>query len=267
MVKNQSLKCLWMLLIFLMCRVVDVNAQIYLQSDKTSAMIDYEDGVEWAVQQKDGFVVAATMSFIKDYGKYYKVDLFVKNLNDRCVVFNPENIKSRLYLSNDTIRLGVYSCEQYLKVIQRQQNLAMIMYGVSAGMNAASASYNQSTSYTYGSDGTSYVTDTYSYNAGAAAVANAQAANEIISLSQMMNEESNVKRQGYLKINTLHCNEAVAGFVNVERFCKGDVFSVRIEVEDTRFYFEWNIKNWKKLAKQKFREERLKMYNEVDTDY
>jgi hypothetical protein len=248
------------------------HAQIYMQSENNSAEIEYEDGMEWAVQQKDGYVVAASVSFIKDYGKHYKVDLFVKNLTDYNVLFDPEKIKSRLYILNsrlgsDTIILKVYSCDEFLRKVQRQQNLAMALYGISAGLNASSAAYSQSTSYTYGSNGTTYITDTYNYDAGAAALANIQATNEIISLSQMMNDEQNVKKQGYLKINTLHPNEAVTGYVNIDRYNFGDIFSVRIEIENTKFYFEWDIKNWKKLAREKRRAERYGNYEEQDDDY
>ncbi|MBR4324456.1 MAG: hypothetical protein IKP73_02870 [Bacteroidales bacterium] len=250
---------------------VETNAQTYLQTEKGSADLEYEDGVEWAVQRKDGFVVAASLSFTKEYGKYYKVDLFVKNLNSDDVVFNPEKIKSRLYMQGryglDTIALKVYTCEQYMKKVRRQQNLAMALYGVAAGLNAASAAYSESTSYTYGSNGTTYITETYNYDAGAAALANIQSTNEIISLSRMMNDEQNVKKQGYLKINTLRFGEAVSGYVNVDRFCRADFFSVRIEVNDSKFYFEWIVKDWRKIAREKRRAERYDRYDEQDDDY
>ncbi len=250
---------------------VETSAQTYLQTEKSAAEIEYEDGEEWAVQKKDGYIVAASVAIMRDYGKYYKVNLFVKNLNDYNVIFDPETIKSRLFLQNryglDTIALYVYTSEQYLNKVQRQQNWAMVAYGVASGINAASAAYSESTSYTYGTNGTSYVTETYSYNAGAAALANIQSTNEMISLSQMMNEEVNVKKQGYLKINTLHPNEAVSGFVNVERYNKGDIFSVRIEIENTRFYFEWYVRDWKDIAWKKKHAAKIERYNCQDTDY
>lgn len=263
---NYLLMRITLLILVLISLLEKANAQIFVQHENDSAIIEYEDGVEWAVKQSDGYIVAAAISFINDYGKYYKVDLFIKNLNEKNVDFFPEKIKSRLYIDNrytkDTITLKVYTNEQYLRKVKRQQNLAMALYGVSAGINAASAAYSYSTAYSYNYDGSVYITDTYTYNPAAAAIANIETTNQIISLSEMMNSDVNVKKQGYLKNNTIHSGEAVAGFVNVERYYEGNIFSIRIQVGETLFYFEWNVKDWKKLARQKRRAER---YGEYET--
>lgn len=55
-----------------------------------------------------------------------------------------------------------------------------------------------------------------------------------------MDDERNIKTQGYLRINTLHPGEGIVGFMNVKRK-EGEMMRVKIPVEELMFVYDWNL--------------------------
>lgn len=78
---------------------ISVNAQEFIAAENdTTVMSEYNDGRLWAYRQINDFVVGMTNYEEKDdYGKYYQIAIFIKNLGDTPVTFEPKQITSVLY--------------------------------------------------------------------------------------------------------------------------------------------------------------------------
>ncbi len=149
-------------------------AQTFLSEENdTTALIEYHDGQQWVYRDNDGLIVGlSNHEFKDDYGKYYQIGIFISNSRDTVLTFEPEKVFADL-LSNkgDTISLEVYTNEKLQKKIKRAQTWAMALYGLSAGINAASAGYSTTYSTSY-SNGYTYTSINRTYNANAAEQAN-----------------------------------------------------------------------------------------------
>ena len=73
-------------IIFLLCLASSLNAQTFVKADNdTTVMSEYNDGRIWAYRQIGDFVVGMTNYEAKDdYGKYYQIAIFIKNLGEDC---------------------------------------------------------------------------------------------------------------------------------------------------------------------------------------
>lgn len=182
---------------------ISVNAQEFIAAENdTTVMSEYNDGRLWAYRQISDFVVGMTNYEEKDdYGKYYQIAIFIKNLGDTPVTFEPEQITSVLYRRNNvTIPLNVYSYDDYMKKVKNAQALSMALLGFSAGLNAGMAGYQTTYTTTYGANHMPYTQVHTTYNYAAASAANMAATTQIMTLSKLMADDRNTKSQGYLKI-------------------------------------------------------------------
>ena len=207
-------------LVFLVCVSVVSKAQTFIQSEKDSTvMTEYNNGNLWAYKNANGLAVGLTVYETKDdYGKFYRIDIFVKNQCDSSVIFIPEDVTSLLLTnSEDTSQLIVYTNETFQKKIRRKQNWTMALYGFSAGLSAGSTGYSTSYSTSYASNGFAYTTVTNHYDANAAYQANMAASNQIITLGKMMDDDREIREEGYLKKTTIHPNEGLMGYMNIKR--------------------------------------------------
>ena len=93
----------------------------------------------------------------------------------------------------------------------------MALYGFSAGLSAGSTGYSTSYSTSYASNGFAYTTVTNHYDANAAYQANMAASNQIITLGKMMDDDREIREEGYLKKTTIHPNEGLMGYMNIKR--------------------------------------------------
>ena len=159
--------------IFLLLSTI-CKAQTFIYPQNDSILTEYNDGKFWAYLNKNDFVVGLSCFEEKDdYGKYYHLDIFIKNLSETPIVFQPDSVHSNLLTKkDDTLKLEVYTNEEYQKKIKRSQAWAMALYGISAGINAGTAGYSTSYSTSYSSNGYAYTTITNHYDANAAYQAN-----------------------------------------------------------------------------------------------
>ena len=178
---------------------------------------DYRDGVPWEVYFKNGLTIALTDAIVRDYGKWHRVDVIISNNSLTPVEFNPETDMTAYSVDEHDVAtdLQVWSCDSYLKKVNRSQTWAAVLMGVSEGMAAAGAGYSTSTTTGYSSYGgySSYTTTTY--NPSAAYQANMASQQRIADFGQALQDEQQVKKLGYLKKNTIYPGESVSGFVHV----------------------------------------------------
>jgi hypothetical protein len=205
-------------------------------------MTEYNDGRLWAYQQSGDFVVGMTNYEEKDdYGKYYQIVIFIKNLGEKPVTFDPEYVESYLNKKDGKmIPLDVYTYEDYMRKVKKSQAWAMALYGFSTGLNAGMAGYQTTYTTTYGAGKMPYTQVHTTYNYAAASAANMAATNQIMTLSKLMADERNTKSKGYLKKTTIHPGEGIIGYMNIKRK-KGSSMKVLIPVEKNRYMFDWDV--------------------------
>ena len=227
--------------IFLLLSTV-CKAQTFIYPQNDSILTEYNDGKFWAYLNKNDIVVGLSCFEEKDdYGKYYHLDIFIKNLSETPIVFQPDSVHANLLTKkDDTLKLEVYTNEEYQKKIKRSQAWAMALYGISAGINAGTAGYSTSYSTSYSSNGYAYTTITNHYDANAAYQANVASTNQMLTLGQMMDNDRTIREQGYLKTTTIYPDEAIIGYMNIKRK-KGKILIVNIPVGDYIYIFKWDV--------------------------
>lgn len=229
------------LAIFLSLAII-CKAQTFIYPQNDSIMTEYNDGKFWVYLDKNDIVVGLSCFEEKDnYGKYYHLDIFIKNLSERPIIFRPDSVYSNLLTKkDDTLKLEVYTNEEYQKKIKRSQTWVMALYGISAGINTGTAGYSTSYSTTYSPKGYTYTTITNHYDANAAYQANVASINQILTLGQMMDNDRTMREQGYLKTTTIYPDEAIIGFMNIKRK-KGKVLTVNIPIDNYIYTFDWDV--------------------------
>lgn len=229
---------------------------------------EYKDGEAWPYYNKNGIMIGMTNNEVRDYGKYYQIPIVIANNSMFPVEFNPNKVTAILTnKKGEEKELKVYSAEEYMKKVRRQQNWAMALNAIGEGMSAASAGYSTSTtsssyngsSYTsanasaYGSGGyafgnysgtSSYYgsssSTTTSYNAAAAYQAQVIANERVASYSNSLLSDRAVKEEGYLKLTTIYPGETISGYINIERK-KGVSMVVNVDINGAIYSFPWNI--------------------------
>ena len=206
------------LAIFLSLAII-CKAQTFIYPQNDSIMTEYNDGKFWVYLNKNDIVVGLSCFEEQDnYGKYYHLDIFIKNLSERPIIFRPDSVYSNLLTKkDDTLRLEVYTNEEYQKKIKRSQTWVMALHGISAGINTGTAGYSTSYSTTYSPKGYTYTTITNHYDANAAYQANVASTNQMLILGQMMDNDRTMREQGYLKTTTIYPDETIIGFMNIKR--------------------------------------------------
>lgn len=232
----------------LLAIVASVKAQTLIVEETDSTLLsEYNDGRLWAYRQIDDIVVGMTNYEEKDdYGKYYQIAIFIKNLGNYSITFNPENVASSLYTKQgDSLDMQVYTYEEYMKKVENVQAWSMALLGFSAGLNAGMAGYQTTYTTSYMPNGMSYTQAHTTYNYAAASTANMAATTQIMTLGKMMADDKKTISKGYLKMNTIHPDEGIIGFMNIKRK-RGSRMSVYIPIEDKVFSFDWDVSKKKK---------------------
>ncbi len=210
----------------------------------TERFVDYRDGTPWEVYFKNGLTIALPCSVVKDYGKWHRIDLIISNNSTTPIEFAPK-LNIAAYSADDqgmTTDLQIWTCDAYMKKVQRAQTWAAIAMGFSEGMASGSAGYSTSTTTGYSSNGTFTTSYTTTHNATAAYQANLASQQRLANFSQALQEEKNTKQMGYLKKNTIYPGESISGYVHVERL-KGERVVFIIDIEGAEYLYEWKFDN------------------------
>ncbi|WP_295989662.1 toxin-antitoxin system YwqK family antitoxin [uncultured Alistipes sp.] len=214
----------------------------------------YKHGEAWPYYNKNGILVNTTNRVIRDYGKYFRINITIANHSMFPIEFNPERIVAA---STDKKGIGhvlkVYAADEYLRKVKRRQNWAIAFTAFAEGMSAANAGYSTSTTYTsyngytYGTFGTSSYcghsnTTNLTYNGAAAYQAQIIANNRIATYEQSLLTERAAKNQGYLRKTTIYPGEVITGYINIE-YQKGISMTVNIDINGAIYTFPWDTAN------------------------
>ena len=234
------------IIIYLISPYVIWAQTLILEDNDSTVWSEYHDGKQWGYRNIDGLIVGmSNQEFEDDYGEYYQIGILISNNRDSVFTFDPENVFAEL-LSNKgkTTTLEVYTNEKLQKKIKRAQTLAMVLYGVASGLNAASAGYSTtySTSYTNG-----YASNSINrtYNANAAYQSNMASNMQMQALEKSMNNDRTIIEQGYLKLNTVNPGNTIVGYMNIKHK-KGKRLLVLLNVGNSEFSYTWDIEKKKK---------------------
>ena len=209
----------------------DVNINEYYDDGKKITEKTWQDGkqLKTLVEIVDGEVtsyryyisqddveVGANFYYVKDYGKYFKVDISILNNSDNRYNFNPSDIY--VNVNGDIKNKEKYYAipyDEYNKKVQRRQNGNAFLMGFSAGLSNASAgtTYSQSNTYYNGYNSYGYAnTYTTSYSPALASMQIQQNQQNLESFEQNQNERMNYINEGYLKNHTVFPNTSLQGY-------------------------------------------------------
>ena len=192
-----------------------------------------------------GIIITTLPQAVKQYGKYYTINLNIQNLSGRSILFDPSKIYAKGWTQkkNEMFDMEVLSASEYDKKVANKQAWNNFWVALGEGMAASQAGQSSSTttysgsSYTSGSAHASgYVGNTYGYaNAygsaytttygqshttsynGAAAYAAQQQANA--NYNAYANSQYEIREKlsdGYIKLNTIRNEVESSGYFNTK---------------------------------------------------
>lgn len=201
---------------------------------------EYKQDVEWHFYDMNGMTIALTCSKTRDYGKYYKISVILGNFTMAPIEFNIEGVSAVLNDgTEDGTPMTVYSAEEYMKKVKKQQNWAMALNAVAAGLNASNAAYTTTTVSTY-SHGHTYTHVATTYNATAAYQANVIASNQVSAYDGNLLADREIKDEGYLKRNTLYPGDSISGYINIG-YMKGDSMTINFQFGGVTYQFPYQL--------------------------
>ena len=190
------------IVLFLFITIVG-KAQTYLDNEESKAVLtEYIDGRYWVYKHIDGFIVGLVCETVSDkYGRYYQLDILIRNLTDENVIFEPERVSAKLIKKWDAPMLKVYTNEAMQKKITRTQNWAMVADALN-GYNTGNVSSLINTG--------------------------------------ILEQDRKLIEAGYLKKHTIHPNEDLVGYMNV-KYENGEFLTLYIPIGNSVFSYEWDV--------------------------
>lgn len=216
----------------------------------------------------NGIIITTYAYGVKEYGKYYQINLNVQNLSGKSILFSLDKVTAEGYrFKNEqlykTIPMEILSSYEYDKTVKRKQAWNNFWVALGEGMAAANAGYSYSSTAYSGSSYSSayghasgYVGNTYGYtNAygsaytttygrantttynGAAAYAAQQQANA--NYEAFANGQREIRQQlneGYVKNNTIRNEVEYSGFFNI-KYKKLDRLKVVFTIDGVQYPF------------------------------
>ena len=217
-----------------------VGQTLKYDSNDTTIVMEYYDGQQWAYRKINGVVVGLTNYESRDkYGKYYQIGIYIKNENNRSVVFYPERISSVLKTKKGEEKpLLVYSYKAYMRKIEKSQDWDMTLNSIAMGINAGMAGHK--TAYVSGwSPNTGVYSGTVRYyDYGAAAFAGIYGSMYLNNLERKQYKDRRLRSKGYLKTTTIHPGEEILGYINIKRK-KGKETKIIVPINNNIFVYDW----------------------------
>tara|TARA_B110000977_G_C11011457_1_gene467843 strand:- start:199 stop:1338 length:1140 start_codon:yes stop_codon:yes gene_type:complete len=227
----------------------------------------YKDGGVVEYYEENGLKIALQLSYVNNYGTYFRANILIQNLTGKDLNFNPSNISAKI----DTKKgkdAEVLTYNKYMKKVKRKQNWNAFAVSFSESMAASNAGYTSSNTqtnlnsqtrtnaYAYGYSGNIYASaygtsysntnanvssTTQSYNGSAAYAAQQNASNNI---SNYQNKQYKIRQtlsEGYLKLNTIMNETEYLGYVNI-KYKKTDRIQISIPINGKTYTFVSNMK-------------------------
>ncbi|MDI9359161.1 MAG: hypothetical protein QM528_09445 [Phycisphaerales bacterium] len=229
----------------------------------------YKDGNTIHYYKYKGINISATLVSNNDYGKYYQIDLSIKNLSGDNVDLNPNLAHAYMIKGKDTVEQHILTDDEYIRKVNRKQFWNAFGNSLNESFAASNAGYSSSTSSSastthtnvaesssgyatngrnavYGSEnsnssinqqsyGSSY---TENYDGTAAYYAQQNANRNIAAYNQHLYSIKQTLANSYIKLNTISNESEYLGYMNIS-YKKMNQLIVDIPLLDTDFYFAW----------------------------
>lgn len=217
---------------------------VYEPTALADMRIEYINGEAWSYYRANGLIVGVAFDKSKAYGKWFQVSISVANHSLNPVNFFPEDIAASLIEigSGNERELEVWSCDEYMRKVDRRQNLARGFYSLAESMAVSDAGYSASmetssfrNSFGYGTQ----VSNTVSYDGAAAYQARVLASNRVADFSDAQFSMRESLDQGYLKATTIQPGETISGFINIKYRRFGSELRVVVNVNGIAYAFSW----------------------------
>lgn len=192
-------------------------------------------GQLWKTYYDGSIDVSMQVHSIREFGKYYRVDIFIGNTSLSAIEFDPQNLQVQLRSnSGRKTSLKAVSENDYVNKIDKKMRSKAFWYSMAQGVAAASA--GQSYSSTVYSNGVSSVTSQYS---NANAVYAQQVANQNISAyNKSLANEMSTLAGGFLRKGIINPGEYLCGFVLFDNILDGDIL-VDLSLNNVTYPFEF----------------------------
>ena len=227
---------------------------------KNNVLIQY-------VKAKD-IVLTMYVQAVKEYGKYYTVNMDLQNFSGKSILFALNNMSAEGYIVQEgkplkTIPLEVLSSYEYDKKVARKQAWNNFWVALGEGMAASNAGYSSSSTTYSGNSYTSAYGHAYGYSGNTYGYANAygsaytttygksntQSYNGAAAYAAQQNAMANVERyasgqyeirqqlnEGSAKNNTIQNQVEYSGFFNI-KYKKIDHIKVEFLIDGIVFPF------------------------------
>ena len=226
-----------------------VIEKTWVEGNQTLTFVEVvgeEDSDYWYFIDENGIELGLNYYTVKDYGRYYRVDVSIVNNSDSRIDLIIKDLETRVRGSvRNKEKYKNLTFEQYSKIVRRRQNGNAILMGFSTGLAVTSGgiSYSQSTSSYSGNDaiGNQYSGSTSSYTStyspALAALQYQQSQNNINSFSGEQEQRMNYINEGYLKDHTIFPNNTFEGYFLIPFHRKISGLDIVFNIEDMIFDF------------------------------
>jgi hypothetical protein len=216
------------------------NLWVQFYGKRLKTLVEIVDGEVTSYRyyiSQDDVEVGVNFYYIKDYGKYFKVDISILNNSDNRYNFNPSDIY--VNVNGDVKKKEKYyaiSYDEYNKKVKRRQNSNAFWLGFAQGMGNTGTTYSQSNTTYSDSYGYGYATtNTTSYSPALQQMQARQNAQDMSRFQNEQQERKNFINEGYLKNHTLFPNTQLEGYFLIPFHKKVTDIDMIIKLGDMEF--------------------------------
>lgn len=231
--------------------------------------IEYKDGHQYKIYDANGLVLMASYKEVKDYGRYYQVQISLSNNSLFEIEFDPSYISANLTNQKGELTdLDVLSADEYIKKVKRAQDWEAALMGLAVGLSSMGAGTTTTTTTTYdngsiysngsvssygnaGYGSGSYSDNTYysetstsyttEYDATKAFQTQVLLNKQLASYSSSLERDRVSKNEGYLKRSTIYPGETIIGYINIKRGKRGTMLDISIPINSIHYKFSWDL--------------------------
>ena len=227
-------------------KVNSIDGKVIFESPKPEEQqTAYNNGISYHYYQKNGVQIVMSITPTKEYGKkWYQVGLMVTNNSLAPFTIGTNNIIATTWVYKGSYYdLTVWSADQFIRRIKRQQNFAAIAVGIAEGLNSAlgddgiTASHSESYSQKKGFESSTTVT----YNSYEAQLQRTMRQNQLIDWENSMIQERIAKNEGYLRRTTINPGEAISGYFYIEdlKLKNQGGIEIKVSINGAIYPFVW----------------------------
>lgn len=207
------------------------NLTMAKQHFGAKVVTEYIDGRQWAYRKMGNVEIGMACDEVKDdLGHFYKAYIYIRNTGTANIDFDPASatasIKKRDY--EPARELEVYTAERFEKKMRRERNWSMALTGVAVGVNA-------------GTSISSAMASGDSYSMAMANQTNLIAMNQLTLTENAMTVCAQMSTQGYIRRNTIHPGQAVAGHMFIEHK-RCSLLTVSVMINGRAYSSAWEVK-------------------------